>query len=394
MYAKLASLMCMQCGSCIASCPSYVATGDPRYSPAGRLSLLRSRTPEDVLCELFSMCSMCKRCAYACPLGIDVAEVTRQVRDALVKCGFVRGRVLPYVARVVENFLRRGNNMGMPQEVVVLALHAIVKKIERERGEAPQVFVCTDSGYVDAYTQQDAGAPRRPALLFPSSSDIFEFEDALKGYIYLLGRLGLDTVVSARVADTANYGYYLSESCMHKIAEMYIEEIERARPALVVFGECGHGWHVFTRLVVPSISRPALHVHQLLHRAVFKGTLKLRRVELAQPVVYMDPCNYSRSCIPLVTEPRALLKELAGRYVEMWRDPKESVCCFGGGGLIAPAMLDIAAKYWRAAYGNLDAGTVVRPCATCKAQLKRVFAVIGARARVTGIAELLYAAAE
>jgi len=78
--------------------------------------------------------------------------------------------------------------------------------------------------------------------------------------------------------------------------------------------------------------------------------------------------------------------------MELWKNPKESLCCLGGGGLIAPEAIELAVKYWEKAYRDVEFGTAVRPCATCKAQLRRVFNALGIRAEVAGVVELLYRA--
>ena len=273
-----------------------------------------------------------------------------------------------------------------------MAAKALAKKLEKEKGSAPRLYLFDGERYLEALSGAEERPRGRVAPLFPSSSDLFEFEEAFRGYVYLLNLLGYDVVLSLRVADTANYGYYLSAEHMRKIADTYLEEIRQVGPYVVVFGECGHGWHVFSRLVAPKSPRPAVHIHQVLFRAYDRGELKIRRIEARRPVVYMDPCNYSRSASPITTEPRVLLKAAVGEYVELWKNPKESFCCLGGGGLIAPDALGLAVKYWEKAYRDVEFGTAVRPCATCKAQLRRVFNALGIPAEVVGVVELLYRA--
>ncbi|MEM1598964.1 MAG: (Fe-S)-binding protein [Pyrobaculum sp.] len=386
-YAYYASKSCVRCGNCVEACPTYLATGDLKYSPMGRLAALRQRAPSDHLLDLFAHCSMCKRCAYFCPLGLDVAEATRQVRDRLWRMG----KPVPYVAKVVDNFEKWGNNIGLTPRVIQQVLRAAVRRIEKEKGQSPAVYLHNNGVFINVASGQEEG-PKTPALLFPSSSDLFEFDEALRGYVYSLWKLGLDVVVSAELADTANYGYYLSTEAMTKIAAKYIEVIKEVRPSVVIFGECGHGWHVFTRLVAPRVDVPVYHIHEILAEAYLRGELRLRRIEVARPVAYMDPCNYSRGA-GLIEEPRLLLRAVVGDYLD-WKNPKESLCCLGGGGLIAPDKLELAVAYWKRAYGHLLGviKTAVRPCATCKAQLKRVFARIGKEASVVGVAELVYRA--
>ncbi|ABP51691.1 (Fe-S)-binding protein [Pyrobaculum sp.] len=389
-YPHFVSASCTRCGNCVEICPSYMATGEIKNSPMGRLELIRRGAAPEELFTSFSKCTMCKRCAYRCPLGLDVAEVTRIVRESLARIGYAQ----PYVQKVVGNFLKTGNNIGMTPKVVEMAIRVAVRRAEKEKGDAPRVFLHMDGAYREAVSGAEEAPRRKYALLFPSSSDIFEFDAALRGYIYVLHRLGFDVVISLKVPDTANYGYYLSTESMYKIAEMYLAEIRKVSPALVVFGECGHGWHVFVSIVAPKTSTPSFHIHQLTYRAYTRGVLRLEKVDVERPVVYMDPCNYSRGALPIVKEPRALLKAIVGDFAEVWIEPRDSICCLGGGGLIAPEMLNTAVKYWQKLRKRLSLGakTVVRPCATCKAQLKRVFNAMGLDANVTGVIELVYKA--
>ena len=82
-YAVFAAYACTRCINCIEVCPSYLATGDVLNTPMGRLQLVRKKAAADMLYRSFSLCTLCKRCAYFCPLDLDVTEVTRQIRDAL-----------------------------------------------------------------------------------------------------------------------------------------------------------------------------------------------------------------------------------------------------------------------------------------------------------------------
>jgi Fe-S oxidoreductase len=78
-YAVFAAYACTRCRNCIEVCPSCLATGDVLNTPMGRLQLVRKKAAADVLYRS----TLCKRCACFPPLGLDVLEVTRQIRDAL-----------------------------------------------------------------------------------------------------------------------------------------------------------------------------------------------------------------------------------------------------------------------------------------------------------------------
>lgn len=67
-YAARAASLCQRCGACLQFCPSYSAFGDVLHSPPGRFAALRRRDLE-LWYKAFSTCTLCKACAYVCPLG-------------------------------------------------------------------------------------------------------------------------------------------------------------------------------------------------------------------------------------------------------------------------------------------------------------------------------------
>ena len=65
---------CMHCGMCLPTCPTYELTGLEKYSPRGRIRLIKAIADGELdLTENFkesiNFCLDCQACVSACPAG-------------------------------------------------------------------------------------------------------------------------------------------------------------------------------------------------------------------------------------------------------------------------------------------------------------------------------------
>ncbi|SDN09922.1 (Fe-S)-binding protein [Polaromonas sp. JS666] len=134
------------------------------------------------------------------------------------------------------------------------------------------------------------------------------------------------------------------------------------------------------------------HHTQLLAQLLAEGELQPTRAGSVEAVTYHDPCylgRYGRE----VDAPRAVLKGIGIKVVEMERNRERGRCCGGGGGAPftdipgATRIPDI-----RIADAKLTgAGVVAVACPNCTAMLE---GVVGPRPEVLDVAELLAHALE
>ncbi len=72
--------MCLTCGACTAGCP---ASGLEDMDPRKFLRLLALGLDEEILSTPWVwMCTMCRRCVYACPMGVDIPQLVFYCRQA------------------------------------------------------------------------------------------------------------------------------------------------------------------------------------------------------------------------------------------------------------------------------------------------------------------------
>src|SRR3990172_3440961 len=66
---------CVHCGFCIATCPTYVLTGDERDSPRGRIYFIKEMFEQGqvtpAITRHIDRCLSCFSCMTTCPSGVD-----------------------------------------------------------------------------------------------------------------------------------------------------------------------------------------------------------------------------------------------------------------------------------------------------------------------------------
>src|SRR4030042_4542496 len=60
----------------------------------------------------FGSCTMCRRCNFNCPMGLDMGLLMRTARSILT----AQGRVPAGLQETVDIHLKTGNNMGISKE--------------------------------------------------------------------------------------------------------------------------------------------------------------------------------------------------------------------------------------------------------------------------------------
>src|SRR5881409_2273873 len=97
------SLACIHCGLCLASCPTYLETGNENDSPRGRIYLMRAvqegRLPlSDTAVRHIDLCLGCRACEAVCPSGVHYGQLLETTRDHIEK---------NYRRSLFQRFLRR-----------------------------------------------------------------------------------------------------------------------------------------------------------------------------------------------------------------------------------------------------------------------------------------------
>jgi glycolate oxidase iron-sulfur subunit len=83
---------CVHCGLCLASCPTYVETGNENDSPRGRIYLWRAVTDgrAELTAEVrghLDLCLECRACESACPSGVQYGQIIGSYKRDLARLG-------------------------------------------------------------------------------------------------------------------------------------------------------------------------------------------------------------------------------------------------------------------------------------------------------------------
>lgn len=119
--------MCMACGTCSAGCP---LTGIEGFDPRKIVRMvLMGMDKELIESKLPWLCTMCGKCEYACPMGINIVSIIRTAR------GMVERENVPgMIHKGVELCLKTGNNIGLPKEDFIFIIEDVGEELAEEPG--------------------------------------------------------------------------------------------------------------------------------------------------------------------------------------------------------------------------------------------------------------------
>ena len=419
---------CVHCGACSDKCHYFIGTRDPKNMPVARQDLLRSvyrryytlpgklfpklvgardltREVLDEWYTYFNQCSECRRCSVFCPYGIDTAEVTMAAKEILDHVGYGQ----KYTNEIIGKVHRIGNNLGLPGPALADTLAGLEEDVKE------------DTGVDVRFPLDEKGAE---VLLVTPSADFFAepHVDSLIGYAKVFHAAGISWTLSSKASEAGNFGLFIGNYDQLRSIALRIREaaIELGVRRIVV-GECGHAWRVaysfWNTLVgigaggrdpfaIELQKQLDLRVRQPMHICEFtwdliqRGALRFDKSANDHRVVtFHDSCNVARASrmgdAPggQFEIPRAIIRAVANRYVEMapGTTHEATFCCGGGGGLLTDELLDLRVKgalprmeALRAVADGDGVNFMATICAICKAQFTKVLPYYGFKMGMVG----------
>ncbi|KAA3613588.1 MAG: (Fe-S)-binding protein [Calditrichaeota bacterium] len=81
-------LNCMHCGMCLPSCPTYEMTGLEKYSPRGRIRMIKAVADGELsitenYIESLDFCLDCQACVTACPAGVEYGKLVEAAHNQI-----------------------------------------------------------------------------------------------------------------------------------------------------------------------------------------------------------------------------------------------------------------------------------------------------------------------
>jgi len=409
---------CTHCQTCAEACPIFVGSGhNEAYRPTVRADALRRLAARfgpggnrwkgalagdlDLnadtilrLAELAYRCTLCRRCAQACPIGVDNGLVAHELRKLFsMEMGIAAAECH---AKGSELQLRVGSTTGMSPAVV----RDNVEFIDEETREKTGLNVATP------FDKEGADV-----LLLHNAGEIMTWPENPGAFAVILEAAGVSWTLSSELVgyDAVNYGLWYDDVQFARVALRHAEIARKLKVKKIVLGECGHA-HKALMVVADRIlgagAVPRESCLAFLDGLVASGRLDLDPARNDFPVTLHDPCNTARA-MGLVEEPRRILRRIAPRFREMAPHGVENYCCGGGSGFAIMSPNNFAE--WRTlvagrlkmkqvldAFAGEEPDTpkyLCAPCSNCKGQFRDLFRAYGAweRSRLLygGLAELI-----
>jgi Fe-S oxidoreductase len=349
------------------------------------------------LMELSYRCTICRRCAQTCPIGVDNALVTRELRKIFSQEMGIAVDPLHKLGSVQQ--LEKGSSTGMTP----IALKDNIEFMEEEVEER--------TGMKFNWPVDKEGAD---ILLIHNAGEFLAWPENPEAFAIILEKAGISYTLSSELCgyDSVNYGVWYDDVQFAKVAIKHAEAAKKLGVKKVVLGECGHAHKALTviadRVLPGDLQVPRESALTLLHDIVVNEKIKLdpsRNDDIY--VTLHDPCNVVR-LMGIVEPQRKVLRKICKNFREMTPHGVNNYCCGGGSGFAITQ--DPNCPDWRSSLSGrrkmrqiLDAFQdviepehkkyVCAPCSNCRGAIRDMLAAYGAFERCNilygGLVELI-----
>ena len=330
--------------------------------------------------ELAYRCTLCRRCAQVCPLGIDNALVSREIRKIFSQQMGIAPKEIHEKGTVQQ--LKAGSSTGMTPAALADILEFIEEEIEEKTGKKIKIPVDKKGSEI---------------LLLHNAGEFIAWPENLEAFAILFDAAGIDWTLSSEIAgyDAVNYGVWYDDVQFARIAVKHAQAAKNLGVQKISLGECGHAHKamivVADRVLTGDLNIPRESSIPLMEEIVMSGRIKLDPNRNNFPVTLHDPCNMVR-LMGIVEPQRRILKKICPQFREMTPHGVENYCCGGGSGFAIIQSTNF--PDWRSSISGrmklkqtLEAFAdtpspeikkyVCAPCSNCKGQYRELFNYFG-----------------
>ncbi len=117
--------VCLTCGTCASGCP---VTGVDGMDPRKAVRMAALGLDQELVDSRFPwVCTLCGRCEYACPAGVEIVAMMRTARGMRE-----RDKVPGPIHKGTMMCIERGNNLGIPRDDFLFLLAEMGQEMEDE----------------------------------------------------------------------------------------------------------------------------------------------------------------------------------------------------------------------------------------------------------------------
>jgi len=367
---------CVRCGICTESCHYWQSNPKTEHTPYYRAEMVRrlyrrffdplgrafpqwvgiKESKEELLRQLsdiaFSSCTLCQRCTFACPFGVETAEIMRVMRSI----GTATGYAPEMLVELANLAITKEESADMFRDIYLEQIKDLEKEVQDRLGSSKASIPVGKKGARMLYVPLAGAHTIVPQAILLNSA----------GASWTLGMF-----------EASNYAVFLADPEKEKqIANRIIKEAERVGAEEIIITECGHAYFAM-RWEVPkwfghTLPFKVRSILEVLDEYLREGKLHLDASKNGQLTTYHDSCNLGRKG-GIFDEPRRLIKASVKDFVEMTPNRKDSYCCGAGSGLVAvPEYADIRMEVGKKKAEQIEqtrASFVVTSCDNCLHQI-------------------------
>jgi Fe-S oxidoreductase len=336
---------CAKCQTCSDSCHMFEMSGrNEIYRPTYRAEVVRriynkylkpggrlfgkwkhgdidlNWTTVARLAELAYRCNIDRRCAQTCPIGVDNALVTHELRKVFSQEMGIHPVELHEKGSMLQ--LKVGSSTGMNPLVV----KDNVEFIDEDTSERTGMTIETP------WDKEGADI-----LLIHNAGEIMAWPENIGSFAAIFEAAGLSWTMSSEIPgyDSINYGLFYDDVQLARVVLKHAGIAKKLGVKKIVSGECGHATKsimaIGDRILTGDMNVKRESAMPLLEEIVFSGKIKFDPSRNDFPVTLHDPCNMVR-IMGIVEPQRRILRYLCPQFREMTPHGVENYCCGGGSG--------------------------------------------------------------
>jgi Fe-S oxidoreductase len=336
---------CVKCNTCSEACPIFESSGRAEvYRPLFRSDILRriinkhvkpggkltaKFTGSDIdlswetvarLAQLAYRCTLCRRCAQTCPMGVDNGLLSREIRKLFSQEMGIAPQELHGDGTIKQ--LETGSSTGISP----VALMDLMEFAEEDM---------KDRTGLDIKLPFDK--PNADVLLIHNAGEFLSWPENLQAFAIIFEAAGINWTMSSEMVgyDSVNYGLFYDDTQYARVTLKHAEVARKLGVKKVVVGECGHAHKAIMaigdRIWLSESNLPRESCMATLEDIIMNERIMIDPERNYFPVTTHDPCNMARS-MGIIQPQRRILRKIAPKFREMTPHGVHNYCCGGGSG--------------------------------------------------------------
>ena len=340
--------VCVHCGFCLPTCPTYVLWNEEMDSPRGRIVLMNAALDDaDELSESmvthWDRCLGCMACVTACPSGVQYDKLIEATRPQVERNHRRSWRERAFRRLAFEMFTHPGRLRALVPAVVAARRVGVLRALDRRLARFPRLralhSLVPDVGLDAAVARLPRVTPAqgrrrgRVGMLLGCVQRVF-FSDVNAATARVLAAEGFEVFAPADVRCCGALMLHSGqEADALELAKHMIEAFDDCDHVVVNAAGCGSSMKDYGRLFsddeewAERAERFSAKVRDVAELLVEAGPLAERH-PVPMKVAYHDACHLAHAQ-RVRSEPRSLLSGIPG--VELVEPAEWEICCGSAG---------------------------------------------------------------